>query len=279
MKKKTHEQFVEKLKVIQPNLTVLNNYIRNNIHILVKDEYNIVYKLPPMHLLDGYKPSIRSSVDQNKAFKTKFELLKTDLIVLSDYIGYNKEIIVQDKCGINYKTSPYLLLQGHYPRLDSAIDKNSIIINRFYKVHGNKYDYSKVKYVNDRIKIEIICKKHGSFFQRVTRHTSGDGCIHCSNENNPGALINVFNNNPNNKICIYLFKCFNENEEFYKVGLSNKPKERSYQIPYNIEIIGIVHDTMKKLYPFEQELHKKFKQLTRQYKPKIKFSGWTECFK
>ena len=31
------------------------------------------------------------------------------------------------------------------------------------KVHGNKYDYSKVKYINNRTPVCIICPKHGEF--------------------------------------------------------------------------------------------------------------------
>lgn len=35
------------------------------------------------------------------------------------------------------------------------------------KVHNNKYDYSKVNFVNQASKIEIICPKHGSFFKEL----------------------------------------------------------------------------------------------------------------
>lgn len=31
-------------------------------------------------------------------------------------------------------------------------------------IHGDKYDYSKTKYINSRDKVEIICPIHGSFF-------------------------------------------------------------------------------------------------------------------
>ena len=32
-------------------------------------------------------------------------------------------------------------------------------------VHGNKYDYSKVVYVNCRNKVNILCREHGLFAQ------------------------------------------------------------------------------------------------------------------
>ena len=39
------------------------------------------------------------------------------------------------------------------------------LIKRFNEVHNNKYDYSKMNYVNIDTPIEIICPEHGSFFQ------------------------------------------------------------------------------------------------------------------
>ena len=38
------------------------------------------------------------------------------------------------------------------------------MLKRCNEIHQNKYDYSKVKYINSNTKIEIICPEHGSFF-------------------------------------------------------------------------------------------------------------------
>lgn len=46
--------------------------------------------------------------------------------------------------------------------------------------HGDLYDYSKVLYKNALEKIEIVCKKHGSFFQNPAKHIEGQGCPKCS---------------------------------------------------------------------------------------------------
>ena len=48
------------------------------------------------------------------------------------------------------------------------------------KIHGNKYDYSKVEYKNAFTKICIICPEHGEFWQRPNSHISGIGCPKCS---------------------------------------------------------------------------------------------------
>lgn len=45
--------------------------------------------------------------------------------------------------------------------------------------HFDKYDYSKVNYINDLTKVNIICKKHGNFEQRPKDHCSGRGCRKC----------------------------------------------------------------------------------------------------
>ena len=53
------------------------------------------------------------------------------------------------------------------------------------KIHGNKFDYSNVKYINNGTKLEIICKKHGSFWQLPSNHLYHKrGCKKCATEIN-----------------------------------------------------------------------------------------------
>ena len=41
----------------------------------------------------------------------------------------------------------------------------------YKKIHGNKYDYSKVNIITQKTQIEIICKKcNKSFFMKATSH-------------------------------------------------------------------------------------------------------------
>ena len=49
-------------------------------------------------------------------------------------------------------------------------------------VHGDRYDYSKVKYVNSSTNIIIICPKHGEFIKRPSHHLEGSGCSLCSRQ-------------------------------------------------------------------------------------------------
>ena len=48
------------------------------------------------------------------------------------------------------------------------------------KVHGNKYDYSKVEYLNNKVKVSIICPIHGEFTERPSHHLDGHGCSRCA---------------------------------------------------------------------------------------------------
>jgi Zn finger protein HypA/HybF involved in hydrogenase expression len=52
-------------------------------------------------------------------------------------------------------------------------------IEKAKKTHGNKYDYSKVKYFNSQTKIEVICPTHGSFMMKANSHANGQGCSVC----------------------------------------------------------------------------------------------------
>ena len=60
--------------------------------------------------------------------------------------------------------------------------KDNEFIIKAREVHGDKYDYSKVKYVNSKTKVCIICPKHGEFWQIPSSHLRGIGCNKCGIE-------------------------------------------------------------------------------------------------
>ena len=53
-------------------------------------------------------------------------------------------------------------------------------ISRANEIHKNKYDYSKVDYVDCRHEVTIICPEHGDFKQRPYKHLNGHGCPYCN---------------------------------------------------------------------------------------------------
>jgi len=59
-------------------------------------------------------------------------------------------------------------------------------IKRAKEAHNNKYDYSKVIYVNNHTKVCIVCPDHGDFWQTPSRHIlRKHGCKKCGMKNKP----------------------------------------------------------------------------------------------
>ena len=76
----------------------------------------------------------------------------------------------------------------------SQDDKTIQFIEKARKIHGDRYNYSKVKYVNSNTKVCIICPKHGEFLKSPENHihkTKPQGCPHCSLENQHTKTISI----------------------------------------------------------------------------------------
>lgn len=57
------------------------------------------------------------------------------------------------------------------------------------EMYGNKYNYSKVEYVNSHTPVIITCLKHGDFRQRPADHLQGHGCPLCSSDKHKGISL------------------------------------------------------------------------------------------
>lgn len=57
-----------------------------------------------------------------------------------------------------------------------------LFIENAQRIHKNKYDYSKTKYLKAREKVIITCPKHGDFLQTPNSHLNGNGCPRCKDE-------------------------------------------------------------------------------------------------
>lgn len=55
-------------------------------------------------------------------------------------------------------------------------------IKKAREVHGDRYDYSKVEYVDNKSKVCIICPEHGEFWQNPANHLKGHRCKECAKE-------------------------------------------------------------------------------------------------
>lgn len=106
-----------------------------------------------------------------------------------EYVNSNTKVcIICPEHGEFYIT-PGNFLYGQGCRLcgiDERKNKRSCSYNDFIKkaieVHGNKYDYSKVEYINCDTKICIVCPTHGEFYQTPYHHINEkNGCPKCAN--------------------------------------------------------------------------------------------------
>ncbi len=173
----------------------------------------------------------------------------------------------------------------------SAINKTDYYINWLKDKCGNLYDLSLVNYINSKTPIKIICKTHG-IIEIIPKYLNrGRVCNLCSKNNlsnNPFKHTTWFEMASKSKYYesfkVYIVKCCNENEEFYKIGKTYLPiKMRLKQIPYNYEIIKIFTKNKlderdsKIISKLEAALKKKNKNF--KYTPLIKFGGDTECYK
>ena len=72
-------------------------------------------------------------------------------------------------------------------------NKKEKFIEKSNKKHDNKYDYSKVEYVNSKTKVCIVCPEHGEFWQTPAAHVRGNGCPECANKKRGKRTVNTEN--------------------------------------------------------------------------------------
>lgn len=81
----------------------------------------------------------------------------------------------------------------------SMKEKQRTNITEFIKnatlIHNNKYNYSKVNYINMTTKITIVCKHHGEFSQLPNDHLQGYGCPKCKSSKGENEIIKYLDAN------------------------------------------------------------------------------------
>lgn len=106
----------------------------------------------------------------NKIHLGKYDYSKTE------YVNSRSKVIVTCKLHGDFKQRP----DGHYhkegcPECNNQKLTTKDFIEKAKVVHGDRYNYDKVEYVNCKLKIIIICKLHGDFTQISSNH----GCPNC----------------------------------------------------------------------------------------------------
>ena len=65
-------------------------------------------------------------------------------------------------------------------RLSTLDARKQTFLSKSKKIHGDKFDYSKVDFVKESLEVTIICPIHGEFQQIARSHSDGNGCARCS---------------------------------------------------------------------------------------------------
>ena len=106
-----------------------------------------------------------------------------------EYMGTHKNVcIICPKHG-NFLQTPANHLNGRgCPKcakesIQTALSSTTEeFVKKAREVHGDKYNYSKIKYVNSSTPVYIICPEHGEFLQTPSNHLRGRGCPKCGVE-------------------------------------------------------------------------------------------------
>lgn len=122
------------------------------------------------------------------------------------------------------------------------------------------------------------------FYQSPNKHINAKaGCVECL----PQGMFSekYFTKRPENKEIpsyLYMIRLYNEEESFYKIGLTTKTTEQRYKY-FNLECnykVEILYEEKCSLYEAWQR-EQQILRLNHQYKyrPKQTFRGFTKCLR
>lgn len=211
-----------------------------------------------------------------------------------DYTTSHRYVTIICKRHGPFKMMPYCHRQGQGCPLCGKISmakklslSHQQFVDRANLVHKFKYDYTMDRYVSAKQKVQIICNKHGSFFQRPSSHLHGEGCPECGKltwwAEQGGYSESYFqrNNSEKDTPAILYVVCFqSKTEKFYKVGITKQTLKQRYHwgySEYTMKIICQRELSLYEAYSAEQKILEQYKK--QKYCPSIKIGGWTECLR
>lgn len=124
--------------------------------------------------------------------KTTKEFIDDAFHIHGDRYIYDKVVYVDAHTNVeiickrhgSFFQTPSNHLKGGGCSLCNKVEKRRKSLKKLsediFRVHGNKYDYSKMNYKNNKTKVSIICPYHGEFKQDMDHHLRGQGCPKCA---------------------------------------------------------------------------------------------------
>ena len=127
--------------------------------------------------------------DKKTTFINKAKIIHGDKYDYSKTEYTNCKInvrIICNECKTEFEKTPdsHINSESGCPMCLGIIRTYDQFIEKAIKIHGYKYNYSKVEYIDSQTKVVIICQTHGEFKQTPNHHISRkDGCRKCGREN------------------------------------------------------------------------------------------------
>lgn len=154
-------------------------------------------------------------------------------------------------------------------------------LERAKSVHGETYNYENLVYTLSHEKVAIVCRVHGEFWQVANYHINQKcGCPQCAQTKLGWGKSAFVRGCSGGTGTLYILKCYNGSEEFYKTGITKNSVEERYnsitKMPYEYEVFLDFKNTPENVYDLEKIILRTFKKF--KYSSQINFGGQTECF-
>ena len=305
-KKWTKDDFINEVKNRYEDTLpyeIIGEYTGTQNNILIKNNYGIC-SIRASHLLNGVIAGIETAIDKTKYWINKAKEIHLDRYDYSlvEYINSRIKIsIICNEHGIfNQTPSSHIngrgcpICKNEFIGKQKNLEYSKTFKDKANNIHNNKYLY-KGDVFKSKENVLIICPLHGEFMQIADNHLRGDGCPKCGLE----LLSKRMKESPTgwsyrnwekageksknfDSFKVYIIKCWNEEEEFYKIGKTFKKVRDRFKckkaLPYNFEIVKeISNEDGKYICELEQTL--KICNKENSYIPIVKFNGMYECFK
>lgn len=157
---------------------------------IICPEHGEFWKIPAMHIQGQGCPKCQKKNDtvnkrkinldkfvskSQKKFGNRYDYSKVE------YKGVNVDvcIICPEHGEVWMKPSVHLSNRIGCVKCTRRVNDTESFIEKSTKTHNGRYDYSKVKYVNAKTEVCIICPEHGEFWQLPFPHSNGTGCPMC----------------------------------------------------------------------------------------------------
>ena len=208
-KKFTNEEYVKIFNESYPTLELLSEYNGDKKYITVRCKiHDYIFNTKPNWLKQGQGcQKCYNDRRGNSLRKTTQSFIEDAKQIHGDKYDYSKVEYKGNKikvCIICYEHGEFWQTPNKHLSSKEGCPKCGDIFNglkkrlgtqefikRAKQIHGDKYDYSKVEYVTSETKVQIICPKHGEFFQTPNCHLSGHGCPICNESHLEKTMKNI----------------------------------------------------------------------------------------